>query len=402
MKSIKSFMAATSVALFLFSCEKNIQNTAKEEEVATLKTSSINLQSKKGIAGYVYTLSNQTAGNKVLVYSRTSEGTLSYVTAYPTGGTGTGGGLGNQGAITLSGNSDSHRSDGDQSEGDHENDLLLAVNPGSNSVSSFKVSGGGLQLVSTVSSGGTTPVSVTMHNDIVYVLNSGGSGNISGFMLHADGSLHPIANSTRPLSSASAGAAQVSFVADGNAVAITEKATNKIITYTINSQGIPGMMHSLTSAHPTPFGFAVGGNGNIFVSEAAGGAPGASALSSYHINDNGTIALVDGPVGANQSAACWVVLTNNGKYAYTTNTASNNLSTFRVNSSGSISVLNAISATTETGPIDAALSNNSKFLYVLNSGSHSIGVYEVDNKGSLSSVQTVPGLPAGATGLASK
>ena len=384
MKSIKSFMAATSVALFLFSCEKNIQDPAKDE-VATLKTSA-DVQSKKGTAGYVFTLSNQTAGNRVLVYSRTSDGSLSYVTAYPTGGTGTGGGLGNQEAIFLS----------------DDNNLLLAVNPGSNSVTSFAVSGGDLVWVSTVSSGGTKPVSVTAHNDVVYVLNSGGSGNISGFSLHADGSLHPIATSTRPLSSASAGAAQVSFVADGNAVAITEKATNKIITYTINSQGIPGMMHSITSAHPTPFGFAVGGKGNIFVSEAAGGAPGASALSSYHINDNGTIALVDGPVGANQSAACWVVLTNNGKYAYTTNTASNNLSTFRVNSSGSISVLNAIAATTQMGPIDAALSNNSKFLYVLNSGSHSIGVYAVDNDGSLSSVQTVPGLPAGATGLSSK
>ena len=401
MKSIKSFMAATSVALILFSCEKNIQDPAKDE-VVTLNTTPTNLQSKKGTAGYVYTLSNQTTGNKVLVYSRTSEGILSYVTAYPTGGTGTATGLGNQGAITLSGNSDGHRSDGDHNDGNHDNDLLLAVNPGSNSVSSFKVSGNGLQWVSTVFSGGTTPVSVTVQNNLVYVLNSGGSGNISGFRLHDDGSLHPIANSTRPLSSASAGAAQVSFVADGNAIAITEKATNKIITYTINSQGIPGMMHSITSAHPTPFGFAVGGNGNIFVSEAAGGAPGASALSSYHINDNGTIALVDGPVGANQTAACWVVVTSNGKYAYTTNTGSNNLSTFKVNSLGSISVLNAISATTETGPIDAALSNNSKFLYVLNSGSHSIGVYAVANNGSLSSVQTVSGLPVGATGLAAK
>lgn len=385
MKSIKSFMAATSVALFLFSCEKNFKEPAKEEG-ATLKTASSNLQSREGSAGYVYTLSNQTAGNMLLVYSRTSEGTISYVAAYPTGGTGTGGGLGNQGAVVLS----------------DDNNFLLAVNPGSNSVTSFTVFGGGLIWVSTVSSGGTTPVSVTMHNDLVYVLNSGGSGNISGFSLHADGSLHPIANSTRPLSSASAGAAQVSFVADGNAVAITEKATNKIITYTISSQGIPGTMHSITSAHPTPFGFALGHNENIFVSEAAGGAPGASALSSYHINNDGTIALVDGPVGANQSAACWVVLTNNGKYAYTTNTASNNLSTFNVNSSGSISVLNAIAATTQMGPIDAALSNNSKFLYVLNSGSHSIGVYAGDNDGSLSSVQTVPGLPVGATGLASK
>lgn len=384
MKTIKSFMAATSVALFLFSCEKNIQ----DPEEATLKTASAKLQNKGGSAGYVYTLSNQTAENNVLVYSRTSKGQLSYVAAYPTGGTGTGGGLGNQGAIVLS----------------EDNNLLLAVNPGSNSVSSFTVSGGGLQWVSTVSSGGTTPVSVTVHDNLVYVLNSGGSGNISGFWLYADGSLHAIAGSTRPLSSASAGAAQISFVTDGNVVAITEKATNKIITYTINSEGIPEAMHSITSAHPTPFGFAVGKNGIIYVSEAAGGAPGASTVSSYHISNNGMINLVDGPVSAGQTAACWVVVTNNGKYVYATNTGSGNLSSFRTEHGGGLNVLNAIAAVTGMGssPIDAALSNNSKFLYVLNEGNESISAFSVENDGSLNTIQNVSGLPDGATGLAAK
>lgn len=113
--------------------------------------------------------------------------------------------------------------------------------------------------------------------------------------------------------------------------------------------------------------------------------------------------MLTGSVGANQSAACWVVITNNGKYAYTTNTASNNLSSFDINkSTGNISVNTAIASTTGMGPIDAALSNNSKYLYVLNSGSHSIGVYKVDNNGSLSSLQTVAGLPGGANSLAAK
>ena len=184
---------------------------------------------------------------------------------------------------------------------------------------------------------------------------------------------------------------------------VTEKATNKIITYTVNEWGLPGMMHSINSSTATPFGFDAGKNGNIFVSEAAGGAAGASKLSSYHVNNNGSISLLTGSVGANQSAACWVVITNNGKYAYTTNTASNNLSNFGINkNTGAINVNAAIAATTGMGPIDAALSNNSKYLYILNSVSHSIGVYKVDNDGSLSSVQTVSGVPAGANGLAAK
>ena len=184
---------------------------------------------------------------------------------------------------------------------------------------------------------------------------------------------------------------------------ITEKATNKIITYTVNEWGIPGSMHSITSSTATPFGFEAGRNGNIFVSEAAGGAAGASKLSSYHVGYNGSISLLSGSVGANQSAACWVAITDNGKYAYTTNTASNNLSNFNINNyNGAISVNTAVAAVTDMGPIDAALSNNSKYLYILNGVSHSIGVYAVANDGSLTAVQTVTGLPAGANGLSAR
>jgi 6-phosphogluconolactonase (cycloisomerase 2 family) len=237
----------------------------------------------------------------------------------------------------------------------------------------------------------------------VYVLNAGGAGNISGFKLSNNNKLNPIANSERALSSSASGAAQISFVNEGRVLVITEKATNKIITYTVNEWGIPGTMHSITSANATPFGFAAGKNGNIFVSEAAGGAAGASTLSSYRVYDNGVITLTKGPVGANQSAACWVVITDNGKYAYTTNTASNNISNFNVSrNTGNLSVNTAIAATTGMGPIDAALSNNSKYLYTVNAGSHTIGAYAVANNGSLSSVQIIAGLPVGATGLAAR
>lgn len=318
-------------------------------------------------------------------YDRSSNGQLTFSASYATGGNGSGGGLGNQGALILT--------DGDK-------EMLLAVNAGSNSVSSFKINDNGLQLKSTVSSGGILPVSITQHDGIVYVLNAGGTNNISGFKLKDNGMLQPIPNSTRPLSAASAGPAQISFMNGGRVLVITEKATNKIVTYTINENGIAGAMHMITSSSATPFGFAPGRHGNIFVSEAVGGAPGASVLSSYLINNNGAISLIDGSVGAGQSAACWVVITNNGKFAYTTNTGNANISTFGITSSGGITVSQAISATTQAGPIDAALSNNSKFLYVLNGGGHSIQAFTVNNDGTLISLQTVPELPMSANGLA--
>ncbi len=380
------------VALCLFSlaaCKKELTPTTPEAEALSeaglsSKANEAGLEGARTLSGYVYTLSNQTVENKVLAYRRAADGSLTYDDAYSTSGTGSGGGLGNQGALALT----------DDGNG------LLAVNPGSNSVSSFKINGSGLKLKSTMNCGGIMPVSVTQYGNLVFVLNAGGTGSISGFTLGENDKLMPIQNSTRPLSSTMSGAAQISFVNEGKILAITEKATNKIITYTVNESGIPGNMHSITSANQTPFGFAVGKHKNIYVSEAVGGAPGASTLSSYTISNNGVIGLADGPVGAGQSAACWVVLTKNNKYAYTTNTGSANLSSFSVNSfSGNLSVLHAVATTSGMSPIDAALDANSEFLYVLNSGSHSISTFKVANNGSLSTVQTLPGVPVGATGM---
>ncbi|MBP8115126.1 MAG: beta-propeller fold lactonase family protein [Chitinophagaceae bacterium] len=382
------FAAIVVTTLFLASCQKNIQ-TENNTEPALEKAAEEIQFSERGNGnnnrGFVYTLSNQASGNKVLVYKRSSTGMLTYETSVSTGGNGSGGGLGNQGAVIIT----------------DDGDVLLAVNPGSNTISSFKITGNGLNLKSTVSSGGTRPVSIAQHDGLVYVLNAGGSGNISGFRLGNNDKLTPISYSTKPLSSSSAGAAQVSFVRNGKVLVITEKATNKIITYRVNNNGLPLTMRSITSASPTPFGFAPGRFGNIYVSEAVGGATNASNVSSYQIGFDGSISLTDGPVATGQSAACWVVLTDNGQHIYTTNTASNTLSSYNVQQyAGNISLKHSIAGTTQMGPIDAALTDNSKYLYILNSGSNSISSFAVSNNGNLSSLETVTGLPVGSNGLA--
>jgi 6-phosphogluconolactonase (cycloisomerase 2 family) len=388
MKSkLKAAIWILSLSLFFSACqkEKNQFTEEKSPENVNSEESNNNEEIARSGPGHVYTLTNASSGNSVLIYDRASNGQLTYSGSCASGGNGTGTGLGNQGAVILA----------------NEDEVLLAINAGSNSISSFNINNNGLSLKSTVSSGGMMPVSITQHEDIVYVLNAGGTNNISGFKLKQNGRLEPISNSTRPLSAASTGPAQISFIKDGRVLVITEKGTNKIVSYTVNEYGIPGMMHTITSSNPTPFGFAKK-NGNIFVSEAVGGAPGASVLSSYNIRNNGEIDLINGSVGAGQSAACWVVITNNGKFAYTTNTASDNITTFGITNMGGISVSQAISATTEAGPIDADLSNNSKYLYILNGAGKSIQAYNVNNNGSLSFIQTVTGLPMGANGLAAK
>lgn len=399
MRLINTLTAAVMAVVTLIACQKenreaSFQKDLKEQAETEAKAGIEDLSSpgtesnnhNGSNRGYVYTLSNQTAGNMVLVYRRAANGSLTYTASYAAGGNGTGGGLGNQGAVTIS----------------NDNEVLFAVNPGSNSISSFKITGSGLNRKSTVSSGGATPVSITQHGNLVYVLNAGGSGNISGFWLDENDKLIAIPNSTRPLSSSASGAAQISFVRNGRVLVITEKATNKIITYTVTQWDRPGTMHSLTSASPTPFGFAPGRFGNIYVSEAVGGAANASNVSSYRIGFDGSISLTQGPVATGQSAACWVVLTENGRNIYTTNTASNTLSSYDVYpNSGNINLLQSIAATSGMGPIDAALTDNSKYLYILNSGGHSISVYAVSNTGGLASLPiTITGLPVGTNGLA--
>jgi 6-phosphogluconolactonase (cycloisomerase 2 family) len=325
MKLKNNLIAVAIIGMTFTSCQKENKqeaivsslNKAETEEVDTHRSPDNNDGNNRG---FVYTLSNQSTGNMVLAYRRSASGMLTYTASYATGGNGSGGGLGNQGAVIIT----------------NDDDVLLAVNAGSNTISSFKITGNGLNLKSTVTSNGDRPVSIAQYGNLVYVLNAGGTGNISGFWLGENDKLTPIPNSTRPLSSATAGAAQVSFVKNGKVLVITEKATNKIITYAVNEWGRPGAMHSITSASPTPFGFAAGRFGNIYVSEAVGGAANASNVSSYHIGMDGSISLTQGPVPTGQSAACWVVLTENGRYIYTTNTASNTLSSYDVHPYSSI------------------------------------------------------------------
>jgi 6-phosphogluconolactonase len=330
----------------------------------------------------VYTLSNQVTNNDVLAFNRKANGTLLYQASYSTHGTGTGASLGSQGALTLSRNKQ----------------WLFAVNAGSNDISVFKVNEqGGLYFSDKKPSGGITPISVTNYDNLVYVLNTGGSSNISGFYFDANnGSLTPIPLSTRQLPDKLSAPAQVSFTNDGSALAITEKAASKIVSYNVSILGIPFSYHELGSASPTPFGFAVGNNNNIYVTEAT-----QSALSVYHVGSS-SINKIDGPVINNQKAACWAVISEDGNYVYTANAGSNTISGYKVSATNHVSLLNAngVTAVTGSGPIEEALGEHSKFLYILNSGSHNISGFSVLSNGSLQALGAFGTLPNGAAGLA--
>ena len=339
--------------------------------------------------GTVYTMSNAVTGNRILVFDRAPNGTLRPAGSVATGGAGTGSGLGNQGALTLSGN----------------DRWLLAVNAGSNDLSLFATDDDGLERVDKKPSGGVQPVSVTIHRDLVYVLNAG-SDNVSGFRLRPRGKLSPLAGSTRPLGGVGTGPAQVQFSPDGRVLVVTEKATNLIVTYAVDDDGLLGSPQVQASQGATPFGFAFGHRRQLFVSEAFGGAPDASAVSSYRVQRDGLLHVVSPSVATHQTAACWVVVTDDGRFAYTTNTGSGSISGYDIDHDGALTLLDGDGRTADTGagsaPTDLALSENGRFLFVLNSGTHGIGAFRVQANGRLQPVAAVGGLPAGANGLAAR
>jgi 6-phosphogluconolactonase (cycloisomerase 2 family) len=337
--------------------------------------------------GAVFVLTNSVAGNTVAIFRRDGDGALSPAGTQATGGTGTGAELGSQGALVLSENGR----------------WLLAVNAGSNEISAFEVRGTDLRLASRVASGGQQPVSLTVHDRLVYVLNAGGSGNISGFSLSDHGKLRALADSTRGLSNSGAGAApavaQIQFSNDGETLVVTEKSTNLIDTYEVDEDGIASAVTTHPSAGTTPFGFAFGKRGDLIVSEAFGGAPGQSALSSYDLDDQ-ALTTISPSVPTTQTAACWVAITKNGRYAYTTNAGSASISGYRIGRDGSLTLLAATSGATGAGPSDLDLSRNSKFLYALSGGAHNLSGFRVQSDGGLVSLGAFGTLPAGAVGVA--
>jgi 6-phosphogluconolactonase (cycloisomerase 2 family) len=345
--------------------------------------------SRNGLGvGAVYPQSNSAAGNAIIVFGRSADGSLTPAGSFATLGNGTGAGLGSQGAVTLSGNGE----------------FLFAVNAASNTITSFATAGTSLTRVSTVPSGGTLPISIAVHENVLYVLNAGGVENITGFTVSSDGALTQLSGSSRPLSGTGVGPAQVGFDPTGRWLVVTEKNTNLIDVYAVGGDGYASAPVVNVSAGQTPFGFAFNQRGVLIVSEAFGGAVDASAVSSYTLGGNGALNVVSASVPTTETAACWVAVTNNGKFAYAANTGSASVTGYEV-SNARLDLLNANGKTGNTGttPIDAAVSRNSQFLYTLTAGSHSISAFAVrQNDGSLTDVSGADGLPVGTIGLAAR
>lgn len=329
----------------------------------------------------LFLISNEVASNRVLVYNRTDSGYLQYDTSYATGGTGTGAVIGCQGAVTLS----------------KDGNSLLVVNPGSNELSSFRIYSDKMELISKKSSNGERPVSVAVSTENkVYALNNGGMGSVAGYTLNSFGELLPLESSLRSLiGTATSFPVQIQFTPDGKTMIVALRDAGRLIRFAVNNTGLLGDTMTLASVSPAPFGFDISNQNRIYITEAQ-----TSAVGVYQITSTGLTNFQE-PVLNSQKAACWLSITPNQLYCYTSNAQTNNLSAYKIDpSTGKASLIGANPIVTGTNPIEIRTSPDSKFVYALCRTSHEIWAYAVQSDGSLNYLSKVGGLPSASIGMA--
>jgi 6-phosphogluconolactonase len=333
--------------------------------------------------GAVYVQTNEPL-NTVVAFRRHADGALARLDAYSTAGAGDGEPhLPSQGSVVVSG------------DGRH----LLVTNAASDDVTVFGIAGDGALALVGRTPAGSAPKSAAEHGGLVYVLATA-TPALTGFRLTDEG-LVPI-DGARQVLRPDADPAQVGFTYDGSALIVTERGTDSIIAFPVQTGGRLGTAHTLPSSGPTPYGFGVTTGGTLFVTEAFGAQKGAAAASSYRI-EGADVTPVTKSVGNGRSEICWAVVTNDGRYAFTTNFADGAVSRWSIGEDGELTLDDATAGVSEDGRPglrDEALTADGRFLYAIDADSGSIFGWAVGDGGSLSSLGSWSGLPATLAGIA--
>jgi len=340
----------------------------------------------------LFVMTNDAAKNEVIAYERLLDGRLSFKQRLVTGGRGSGGTtdpLQSQGSLTITG----------------DRRVLLAINSGSGTVSSFRLLDGLPILVDQEPTGGSEPVAVAEHNGNVYVLNAGGNGAILVFHIDGRGQLRQMPNSTVRLTATHSGASSISVSPDGRTLAVIEKVPNNIDTFPIHPDGTLGDVVVNHSVTPGVFSGVFTPTGKLIVSENQPGGSEVSSVSSYAVNTNGTITAISQSLPTRGDGNCWNALTPNGRFVYVDNSATGTVAGFSVAATGAMAPIGGTIVgfrAANTTNLDMAISADGRYLYTLNSGTGSVGIFQINADGSLQDLGEIEGLPktVGFNGIA--
>jgi 6-phosphogluconolactonase len=352
-----------------------------------------------GAAGAAYSETNGVPNNAVIVYDRFANGQLKQREIVPTGGSGGQGPepgctsacpiLDTQGEVALTKNGR----------------LVFAVNAGSNTISSFRETSGGLKLVDQEPSNGEFPHSLTIHGNVLYVLNAN-SNSIAGFRFSPNGSIAAIPGSVQPVSAPAPPPVtprQIGFDRTGRVLAVSLLGPGLIDTFLVDRQGRAGTATPHPSTTPLPFGFAFDPRNHLVMSQVTDLAANGNT-ATYNLDARtGNLTPIDTKTSGGH-APCWVVVTHDGQYTFVVNTGGGEPATiarYRLSDSGFLTSLGLTPPNgAEFARTDEALSRDSRYLYVLNPGifapTSKIDEYRVERNGDLTLIGNTP--PNGAPG----
>ena len=322
------------------------------------------------------------AHNEVVAFARAADGSLTLAGSSATGGAGDDTPhLTSQGSVILT----------------RDRRHLLVTNVASNDVSIFAVKGSTLDLIKTAPTG-AAPKSAAERDGLVYVLATG-DATLYGYRL-VDGDLVPIGGAMRTLSTPDG--AQIGFTPDGRALIATERGGDRISAFPFGMDGTLGEPRTIDSLGATPYGFAISPDGTLVVTEAYRAEKGAAAASSYRI-DGDVVMPVTKSVGNGRSEICWAVITDDGRYAFTTNFADGAVSRYAIGVDGVLTLEDATAGITEDGRPglrDEDLSDDGRFLYAIDADQGQVAGWAVEGRGSLTRIGSWDGVPTTVAGLA--
>ena len=249
--------------------------------------------------------------------------------------------------------------------------FLLAVNPGSNSIAVFEIlQDGSLKTVpgSPFASGGNTPVSIDVKNNVVFVVNKSmdtlhhptANPNYTSFTISHDGWLTPIAGSTIETTPGSSPTQilvsknqQYAFGADFLGFMLNPP-QGTLRSFKIESSGI--LKPVINTPYTIPgMGGALGlwqhPNSNVLYV----GFPVQSKVGIYSIGNSGELSF-QSSVDAG-AAACWIRTNSSGNNLYVLNSGENSVSVY--NSSNALSPVSLGKLPLkESGPMYIAMGNS--------------------------------------------
>ena len=366
---------------------------------AITATGTANAGTLDSAVGAVFVATNNADGNPIVMYGRDADGRLQKVGLFPTGGRGQGGlndPLESEYSIVLTA----------------DRQFLLAVNAGSSDISVFRVEPHDLELVSITPSGGGNPISLGVHDDLVYVLNAGSTVHTAGFRLKPSGQLKPIPNSQKTLSDLDVGPSTAVISPDGGKLVISERDNKTVDVFTIDPDGslsnpVFNPVHGVW-----PFGMGFTPSGQLLVTFANAPALTSSYTSSFTVNADNTLTTITDQATADGGRACWIA--NNGRYAWVSNTTTSTIGYYGLSDGGALTPM-GIAATvpaanqiifppipTTSFPIDLAVTPDGRYLYDFFSVNGELVSFRVNSNGSLTQLGSVyPEAPqTGANGIA--